>query len=238
MAGLASARSMRRRANCGFRGVASAKYGPARSRGFGRTNCAAQRMSTSDSGDTRMHAGSTLCGWSARCVKNKAFRSLTIHEILVVAFRPESRPPHLQVCETARRKAGQMSFGEWTPEIGSLPRQEAVRTTRKVRGSPWPERDPELRALWAEGLLASEIGRRLGVSKDAAIGRVHRLNLPSRPSPLRPPSVKPAPRPRAALKGSTLPPLSIQRAPPKKPVFVAPPPAPAPVKITRVRTCL
>src|SRR6185437_9379050 len=108
MAGLASARSMRRRANCGFRGVASAKYGPARSRGFGRTNCAAQRMSTSDSGDTRMHAGSTLCGWSARCVKNKAFRSLTIHEILVVAFRPESRPPHLQVCETARRKADTM----------------------------------------------------------------------------------------------------------------------------------
>ena len=125
-----------------------------------------------------------------------------------------------------------------TVAIGSFASQEAVRTTRKVRGSPWPERDPELRALWDEGLSGSEIGRRMGFTKNQILGRVHRIPLSPRPSPLRPPSAKPAPRPRAALKGSTLPPLSIQRAPPKKPVFVASPPAPAPVKITRVRTCL
>ena len=41
----------------------------------------------------------------------------------------------------------------------------------------------KLRALWAEGLSTAEIGRRMGVSKNAVVGKAHRLNLPSRPSP-------------------------------------------------------
>lgn len=69
-----------------------------------------------------------------------------------------------------------------------------------------------LRKLWDEGLSTAEIGRRLGVSKNAVVGRAHRMNLPARPSPIRyangvspkPPRVK-----RAAT--ATLPPLaSIQ----------------------------
>ncbi|MBW8271055.1 GcrA family cell cycle regulator, partial [Caldovatus aquaticus] len=42
-----------------------------------------------------------------------------------------------------------------------------------------------LRALWAEGLSTAEIGRRMGVSKNAVVGKAHRLNLPPRPSPIR-----------------------------------------------------
>lgn len=42
-----------------------------------------------------------------------------------------------------------------------------------------------LRALWAEGHSTVEIGRRLGISKNAVVGKVHRLNLPGRPSPIR-----------------------------------------------------
>lgn len=40
--------------------------------------------------------------------------------------------------------------------------------------------------LWMAGLPTSEIGERFGVSKNAIVGRVHRLKLPPRPSPIRP----------------------------------------------------
>lgn len=42
-----------------------------------------------------------------------------------------------------------------------------------------------LRALWTEGHSTAEIGRRLGVSKNAVVGKAHRLSLTSRPSPIR-----------------------------------------------------
>jgi GcrA cell cycle regulator len=41
-----------------------------------------------------------------------------------------------------------------------------------------------LRALWAEGLTTAEIGRRMGIGKNAVVGKAHRLNLPSRKSPI------------------------------------------------------
>jgi GcrA cell cycle regulator len=42
-----------------------------------------------------------------------------------------------------------------------------------------------LRALWAEGHSTAEIGRRMGISKNAVVGKAHRLSLPARPSPIR-----------------------------------------------------
>jgi GcrA cell cycle regulator len=54
-----------------------------------------------------------------------------------------------------------MSLGDWTPE-----------------------RTAALIALWDEEISTSEIGRRLGITKNAVIGKVHRLGLPKRrPSP-------------------------------------------------------
>ncbi len=47
-----------------------------------------------------------------------------------------------------------------------------------------PERIAEVERLWNEGLTTSEIGRRIGVSKNAVVGKVHRLGLPSRESPI------------------------------------------------------
>ena len=41
-----------------------------------------------------------------------------------------------------------------------------------------------LTALWHEGHSTAEIGRRLGISKNAVCGKAHRIDLPSRPSPL------------------------------------------------------
>ncbi|MSP66835.1 MAG: global cell cycle regulator GcrA-like protein [Alphaproteobacteria bacterium] len=42
-----------------------------------------------------------------------------------------------------------------------------------------------LERLWKEGLTTAEIGRRLGMSKNAIVGKAHRLVLPPRPSPIR-----------------------------------------------------
>jgi GcrA cell cycle regulator len=41
-----------------------------------------------------------------------------------------------------------------------------------------------LRQLWAEGHSTAEIGRRFGISKNAVVGKAHRLDLPGRPSPI------------------------------------------------------
>ncbi|MDQ5955521.1 MAG: GcrA cell cycle regulator [Patescibacteria group bacterium] len=42
-----------------------------------------------------------------------------------------------------------------------------------------------LRDLCDEGLSTAEIGRRLGISKNAIVGKAHRLDLTARPSPIR-----------------------------------------------------
>lgn len=73
-----------------------------------------------------------------------------------------------------------------------------------------------LRALWAEGHSTAEIGRRLGVSKNAIVGKAHRLDLAARPSPIRrDPAAQDAARlaPPRRLEGSTLPPLASTDAP-------------------------
>jgi GcrA cell cycle regulator len=66
-----------------------------------------------------------------------------------------------------------------------------------------------LRALWSEGHSTAEIGRRLGVSKNAVVGKAHRLDLPARPSPIRRDGSGASPRVRAPRRvaGPTLPPL-------------------------------
>ena len=43
----------------------------------------------------------------------------------------------------------------------------------------------ELRRLWDKGLTASEIAKKLGVTKNAIVGKVHRLCLKARPSPIK-----------------------------------------------------
>src|SRR4051794_41195803 len=89
-----------------------------------------------------------------------------------------------------------------------------------------------IRALWPEGLSTAEIGRRMGITKNAVVGKAHRLNLPARPSPIRRvPGEKPARRAGARrVVGPTLPALdSVARqpvpTPPRHPVVLRPVPA-------------
>jgi GcrA cell cycle regulator len=64
---------------------------------------------------------------------------------------------HRRVCFANRGARNDMSTADWTPE-----------------------RIATLIALWNEDLSTSEIGRRLGITKNAVIGKVHRLGLPQR----------------------------------------------------------
>lgn len=82
-----------------------------------------------------------------------------------------------------------------------------------------------LAELWAEGHSTVAIGRQLGVSKNAVIGKARRLGLTARPSPIRRDPILAMSLPRARqhipVQGSTLPPLASIAAPkvvPSKPV--------------------
>src|SRR3954468_12550524 len=49
------------------------------------------------------------------------------------------------------------------------------------------ERIERLKGLWMQGMTASQIAEELGaVSRNAVIGKAHRLGLQSRPSPVKP----------------------------------------------------
>ncbi len=59
------------------------------------------------------------------------------------------------------------------------------------------ERIDRLKQMWAEGLSASQIARALGeVTRNAVIGKVHRLGLAGRATAPRPERPRPTPQPR------------------------------------------
>jgi GcrA cell cycle regulator len=76
--------------------------------------------------------------------------------------------------------------------------------------TPWTdEAIATLRQLWAAGVSTAKIGVQLHLSKNSIVGKAKLLNLPPRPSPIRPRNGDaPKPRPRAALRG-TLPPSAV-----------------------------
>ena len=92
------------------------------------------------------------------------------------------------------------------------------------------ERIDQLKGMWERGLTASQIAEELGgVSRNAVIGKAHRLGLQSRPSPVKAndaPKKAPAPPRKPA---SPAPAVEAEAAP--RPVAPAPvAEAPAPVR--------
>jgi len=83
------------------------------------------------------------------------------------------------------------------------------------------ERIEQLRSLWHDGLSASQIATHLGgITRNAVIGKAHRLGLTGRPSPIKNRSVsvarpRPPRRPRvehvAAPRAVAAPPVAPQR---------------------------
>jgi GcrA cell cycle regulator len=82
---------------------------------------------------------------------------------------PQGRSPKSSAFAgwTARLEVGNQQFGD---------RYEMSWTDERIQ---------ELSRLWQAGHSASEIGKLLGVSKNAVVGKAHRLKLPSRPSPIK-----------------------------------------------------
>ncbi|KCZ53618.1 GcrA cell cycle regulator [Hyphomonas beringensis] len=86
------------------------------------------------------------------------------------------------------------------------------------------ERVSVLKKLWAEGHSASQIAKQLGgVTRNAVIGKVHRLGLSGRATPSRP--VKRPPR-LARPKPRVMPDGSVKQAAPAAAETVEPSPAP------------
>ena len=56
----------------------------------------------------------------------------------------------------------------------------------------WNEENvARLRELWDQGLPTAQIGKLIGFTKNAVVGKAHRIGLESRPSPIRRTAVKP-----------------------------------------------
>ena len=84
-----------------------------------------------------------------------------------------------------------------------------------------------LRALWAEGHSTAEIGRRMGITKNAIVGKAHRLDLPARPSPIRKGEAggaQPTPRRKPSIREAAATPsrAAVQAPPPPPPQVPAP----------------
>ena len=91
------------------------------------------------------------------------------------------------------------------------------------------ERVETLKRMWADGQSASQIAKELGgVTRNAVIGKVHRLGLSNRGGPdveeeAAPVVADPAPAPKPAPE-----PVAAKPVPPPEPPRPAPQPAPAP----------
>jgi len=87
------------------------------------------------------------------------------------------------------------------------------------------ERVEALKKLWAEGLSASQIAKQLGgVTRNAVIGKVHRLGLSGRATPSRP--ARRATKPSRPRTTASSPAAAAPRAP--RPAASAPAAAPKP----------
>ena len=59
--------------------------------------------------------------------------------------------------------------------------------TVETKTAAWtPERIQRLAELWEEGLPTRVIGEHMGITKNAVVGKVHRLGLAKRASPIAP----------------------------------------------------
>jgi len=93
----------------------------------------------------------------------------------------------------------------------------------------WTEdRVETLKKLWTEGLSASQIATEMGgVTRNAVIGKVHRLGLSGRATPSRPPRARARPKAAAPRKSAAAP---VAKSSPVAPVARKEEPVAAPIE--------
>ena len=75
---------------------------------------------------------------------------------------------------------------------------------------PWDDSNvARLRELWDQGLPTAQIGKLLGFTKNAVVGKAHRIGLERRPSPIRRSAVKPD---RKKARSPIVPKLNFEQA--------------------------
>ncbi len=79
---------------------------------------------------------------------------------------------------------------------------------------PWDDNNvTKLRELWDQGLPTAQIGKLLGFTKNAVVGKAHRIGLERRPSPIRRTAVKPD---RKKARSPVMPKLNFEEKQPKQ----------------------
>jgi GcrA cell cycle regulator len=97
---------------------------------------------------------------------------------------PETQLPEIQTPElqTPQIQPLDSEGPEMQPPEEQAPDQQA-----EIVETWTPERIEALTRLWEEGVTTAEIGRRIGVTKNAVIGKVHRIGLTPRVITQKPP---------------------------------------------------
>ena len=110
-------------------------------------------------------------------------------------------------------------MGQTMAMVGGVSRNVGAERTKPLSADEWEVLVPRLRELWDLGWSTNKIGRELSVSKNAIVGKIHRLGLSGRPSPIirdgrDPARARDRDRKPRRVTGPTLPPLaSIQPEP-------------------------
>ena len=87
---------------------------------------------------------------------------------------------------------------------------------------PWDENNViKLRELWDQGLPTAQIGKLLGFTKNAVVGKAHRIGLERRPSPIRRTAIKPD---RKKARSPVMPKLNFETNKDKEHVYKDPAP--------------
>jgi GcrA cell cycle regulator len=102
-------------------------------------------------------------------------------------FPAECRAPELAPIQPAPIHIG-LLIEEVSPVEAPAVEEAVVEEPAAEPVETWtPERIEMLTRLWEEGITTAEIGRRIGVTKNAVIGKVHRIGLTPRVITQKPP---------------------------------------------------